>query len=97
MKLVGVWSIYDPAVSVIFPVGLFITLYCVILRFTFWKLHSFININIISGRTDFVVCHLFSFLSLSSDSPLSLLSPLSQTWTLLPPFSASSSGHFSCV
>lgn len=45
VKLIGVWNIYDTAVSITFPVGIFITFCCVILRFTFWKLHPFVNIN----------------------------------------------------
>lgn len=75
---------------IIFPVGLFITFCCVILRFTFWKFHCFINMKHYFWKNRF--CYLFSFLSLSSIYPLSLPSPLSQTlFSPHPPSTVSSS------
>lgn len=41
VKLVAVWNIYGTTVSIIFPVGLFISFCCVIVGFTFWQSHCY--------------------------------------------------------
>ena len=93
MKLVGVWNIYDTAVSVIFPLGLFITFCCVILRFTFWKLHSFVNINHYFWKNRFCCLSFFffplPFFYLPFVSPFPLV-------TNTGPFSPSTASSSSC-
>lgn len=84
------FGIFMTLLSQLFFLLASITFCCVILRFTFWKLHSFIIINHYFRKNRFC-CHPFALLSLSSIFPLSLPSPLMQTQSLFSPSTASSS------
>lgn len=72
-KLVEVWNIYDTTVSIIFPVGLFISFCCVILGFTFWQPHSYKHKPLFPEKQ--ILLFVVLFLSLSSVFLLSLPFP----------------------
>lgn len=77
--------------AMIFPVGLFTTFCCVILRFTFWKLHSFVNLKHYFWKNGF--CGLSSFF-LFSLFCFPFVSPFPLVTVSFPPSTVSSSCYF---
>lgn len=91
VKLVEIWNIYDTALSIIFPVGFFISFCCVTLRFIFWKLHFYKHKPLFPEEQILLFVILFLF-CLSLLSPLCLSLPPCHKYSLFfSPSTASSS------